>query len=494
MAVLLSKSKFQSGLQCLRRLWLEVHRPELATPLDPVTEALFAAGHEIGLVARQRFPGGVAIENAYYQHDQAVERTAELLKDSGVQALFEAAFLYDDVRVRVDILARGRRGRWKLIEVKSSSSLKPEHLTDIAIQRYVVEGAGLPVESTRLMRVDTAYVYDGKSLDPSSFLALEDATEEVAALLPTIPEVLAGQKAALAEPEEPGVEPGFQCASPYDCPFVAHCTASKPRYWVRRLPGLSRQRFQEFIGLGVEDIADIPDHIQLSDRQRRAVEATKTGRPWVSPDLGDELSCIEPPVSFLDFETIAPAIPRYGGTRPYQLAPFQWSLYTVGTDGRAIHDAFLHNADTDPRPAVAESLLSALRPDGPIVAYNASFEVECIRRLAEGVPDYADGLLGLLDRMVDLLAIVRKCYYHRDLLGSFSLKQLVPALVPDCAYSDLAIQDGAIASLEYLRMLSASDSAERQRIRADLLVYCERDTWAMVRVWEELGRLSKRGG
>ena len=489
---LLSKSKFLSGLQCSRRLWLEVHRPELAPPPDPQTEALFATGREVGELARQCFPRGVLVEEAYHQHDQAVERSAEVLGQAGVPAIFEAAFSHDGVCMRADILGRGEAG-WRLIEVKSSASLKDEHVPDLAVQHHVLSGCGVEVESDHLMRINTGYVYDGRRLDLGQLFTLDDATGAVAGMAGEVPDLLAEQRTLLASLDEPAVAPAFQCASPWNCPFTSHCTEDKPRYWVRRLPGIGRSRFEELVAAGIEDIADIPPSFGLTERQQRACMATRTGRPWVSADLGGELSAIVRPVRFLDFETIGPVIPRYPGTRPYQAIPFQWSLYTVTPSGSATHTSFLSDSDLDPRRELAESLLEALGDRGSIVAYNAGFETGIIQGLAEALPDRAARLLGLLDRVVDLLSILRRCYYHRDLLGSFSLKQVVPVLVPDCAYGDLAIQDGAVASLEYLRMLSAPDPEERDRIRASLLDYCQRDTWAMVRIWEELGKVAETG-
>jgi len=492
MVPFLSKSKFTAGIQCLRRLWLEVDRPELAPPLDPVTAALFATGTRVGELARQCFPGGALVENAYYEHDQATARTAELLRDPGVPAIFEAAFTREGVRIRVDVLRRSTSG-WQLVEVKSSSSLKAEHIPDLAIQHYVLAGCGVKPESDHLMHVDTGYVYDGQTMDAGKLLAIDGATDQVAEALDDLPAQLELQRQTLAGPDEPTVDPGYQCASPWECPYVDYCTRDKPRYWIKRLLGITRREFDELTASGMDDIRDIPDDYPLSERPARARQAAKSGRPWVSDRLGGELARVKTPIQFLDFETVSSAIPLYAGTRPYQVTPFQWSLYTVDRTGAMTDRSFLFDQDGDPRRAVAESLLTAIGTKGSIVAYNAGFEITVLRNLAEALPDLADRLLALLDRVVDLLTIVRRCYYHADLLGSFSLKQVVPVLVPDCSYGDLAIQDGSIASLEHLRMIAQADPQERQRIRTDLLDYCKRDTWAMVRVWEELGKLAGRG-
>jgi hypothetical protein len=192
----------------------------------------------------------------------------------------------------------------------------------------------------------------------------------------------------------------------------------------------------------------------------------------------------------LDFETIGPALPRYAGTRPYQNVPFQWSLHAMNKRGGVSHQGFLFDQDADPRRAVAESLLAAVRPQGTVLAYHAPFEIGVLRGLAEALPDHAAELLALTNRVADLLPIVRNCYCHPDMLGSYSLKRVVPALVPECAYDDLSVQEGGMASLTYLQMLAETDAAKRAELRQSLLDYCERDTWAMVRIWEELRKLA----
>jgi len=485
----LSKSKFVGGCQCLRRLWLECHRPELAAPIDLATQALFDAGAEVGALARDCFPGGVLVTEPYYEHDAAVARTAELMRDASIPALFEAAFMHEDIRIRVDVLERWPGGRYRLVEVKQSASVKDEHLLDLAIQDYVLMGCGVEVAGDALMHTNTDYVFDGKELALDELLAIEDATQAVADTMVDLPDLLATQKAVLAESEEPDVDPGFHGGGPWDCRFGEHCTSQKPKYWVRYLPGMNRRRLSELTELGVEEIADIPDDYPLSFQQSRAREATRTGEPWVCDDPAAELASIQYPIQFLDFETVSPAIPRYAGTHPYELVPFQWSLHTLDAGGSIDHKAYLCGEDRDPRSELAGALLKALDPRATVLAYSAGFEKRVLEGLAAALPDLAGELEALANRIEDLLVLVKQCYYHRDFLGSYSLKRVLPVMASDAAYDDLEIQDGSDASVQYLNMLSETDPEAREKIKAALLAYSERDTWAMVRIWQELCRL-----
>lgn len=223
----LSKSRFQSGLQCHKRLWLECYRRNLADPLTPERLALFNAGHHFGELARDYYRGGVLVAEDFRHSDAAQQTTARLLAD-GASCLYEAALYHDGVLVRVDIVRRLDEQGWQLIEVKSSTRLKPEHITDAAIQTYVARGAGLRVGDVRLLHlkpgssvpddsddVDAAY-------DPDDLFVVEDITAQVEEYLPQIPGLLAEMKTMLVA-ECPAIEVGEHCSQPYDCFFWGYC-------------------------------------------------------------------------------------------------------------------------------------------------------------------------------------------------------------------------------------------------------------------------------
>ena len=211
-----------------------------------------------------------------------------------------------------------------------------------------------------------------------------------------------------------------------------------------------------------------------------------SGLPFVGAHLAARLREIEFPASFLDFETINPAIPMYAGTRPYQRIPFQWSLHVRDEEGGLAHSEFLHDGDGDPREWFITSLLAAVPMEGSIVAYS-SYEQSMLRELARDFPCYRGPLLALVDRVIDLLQVVRSEYYHPGFHGSFSIKSVIPGLVPELAYDDLEIQEGAAASVSYAQLMEAdTPQAKADKVREALLSYCERDTEAMVRVFEAL--------
>jgi hypothetical protein len=210
----------------------------------------------------------------------------------------------------------------------------------------------------------------------------------------------------------------------------------------------------------------------------------------VEPALTKALAAFPSPLAFLDFETVSLAIPRWNGCRPWQNVPVQFSCHVEERGRGLVHHEWLADGSGDPRPVLAEALVAACG-GGPrrIVAYYASFERDCIRQLAEAVPRLAQELERIERRLVDLLPLIRNHVYHPDFSGSFSIKRTLPALVPGLSYADLEIREGETATLELMRLLFSGDElppGERAELREALLRYCERDTWAMVRMLERL--------
>ena len=285
----------------------------------------------------------------------------------------------------------------------------------------------------------------------------------------------------------PLIEIGRHCTRPYRCAFYGHCREGVPEHHIEQLPWASAGLLDQLYEAGIRDIRDIPDSFPgLSSLQQRVRDCVATGQPHVDPELRAALQEVTYPLHFLDFETFNPALPIYPGTRPYQVIPFQWSLHVRDRIGHLSHRAFLADGNVDPSDGFAKSLLDAVRFEGTIISYS-NYEQTIIRQMAADHPAFAERLLGLDDRFLDLLEVIRSFYYHPDFHGSYSLKAVFPALVPGAGYRDLAIQDGGQASLTFTQMIAAeTEEDEREGHREALLEYCKRDTEAMVRVFDAL--------
>lgn len=489
----LTKSRYIAGLQCLRRLWLVVHEP--LPHEEPAPGSPMDVGQEIGGKAHLLFPGGVLVREEPWQHAEAVPRTAELMNDAAVPAIFEAAFEYAGIRIRVDVMERLSPGTWGLREVKSSSGLKDHYLDDIALQMYVLRGAGIAVASIELLHVNTTYVRGPAGICWTDFFARMDVADAVAERLVDLPGHLPAMRESLGMLALPDAEPGKQCGTPYDCEFWDRCTANKPADWIHYLPRLSQARASELKARGIEAISAIPADFPLTSKQVIIRDATASGRPYVAPDLARLLRGYGPPTYYLDFEAMMPPTPLYEGTRPYQTLPFQWSLHAIADDGSLHYWEFLADGGDDPRRRFAETLIEALAAsDAPIVVYSA-YEQTRLKDLAGQFPDLSTGLNAVAARLVDLLPIVRGAVYHPEFRFSNSIKSVAPALCPGFGYDDLdSVADGAAASATFVRLASGclAGPEEANQLRAALRAYCRRDTLAMVEVHRALVKLARQ--
>ena len=469
-------------------MYLECRHRDLADPVSASQQALFDSGTSVGELARERFADGVLVEEQYFERRQAERTTQRLLADETIPALYEPAFSFEGVHTRVDILKRAEGSQFDLIEVKSSTGLKDVHVQDVAIQTHVLEGCGLPIRRTYLMRIDNNYVYQGGEHNLERLFALDDVTDRVRSFMETeMHDHLARMWESLGTADTLDIGTGRHCRSPYVCPFFGHCHGGEPEYPIRNLPNLRQPLELRLKEEGITDIREIPPGFAgLSDMHRRVRDSVIARRPYIGSGLCPSLSEIEFPAGFLDFEAFSPAVPVYVGTRPYEAIPFQWSLHILDSTGGLKHREFLADGDGDPRERFVISLLESVPPAGSLIAYS-SYEVTRLRALAGLFPKYEGPLLRLCDRVVDLMRIVRTEYYHPEFRGSFSIKSVLPALVPELAYDDLEISEGNAAAASYERLIAGDvPESEVAFVREALLEYCKRDTEAMVRVYESL--------
>jgi hypothetical protein len=531
-ALRLSKSRFTSGLQCHKQLWWKVHEPDAPELVpDPAQQAIFDQGTRVGEVARTYVPGGELVDLPHNAFAQRIAMTRELLA-SRAPAIYEASFIAGDVYAAVDILERDG-DRFRLIEVKSSTRLKAEHLPDVAIQLHVLRSSGLDVARAELMHLNRECAYP----DLEDLFVREDVTAAAEALQSGLPELIAGQLHMLAG-GLPDVPIGEHCRTPHECPFIGRCWKDVPEHHVSTLHRVPHGG-AGLIAQGFETIAELPPGglNAIQERQRLAVQ---TGCVIIEPGLAKALCVFEEPLAFLDFETVGLAIPVWDGCHPYDQVPVQFSCHRPAADGTIAHHEWLADGPGDPRPELAQALVAACRGARTVVAYNAHFERGRIELLAAAVPDLADDLLDIAARLADPLPIVRAHVYHPGFHGSFSLKSVLPALVPtvppevgpDLAptvesgasdnvgaglaparsaianpagggtptqsrpqspYDGLEVAEGATAAVELERLMFRGDAmtaVERLHLRDALLRYCAVDTMSMVRLLDRLRELA----
>ncbi len=444
----------------------------------------------MGEVARARFPGAVLIDLPHHQVEERVEATRRAL-DKGEPAIFEATFCEDGVVVAVDVLTREGRTH-TLIEVKSSTSIKAHHLWDVAVQAYVLRRAGVDVDAVEIMHLNDACRFP----ELADLFVREPISGRVRALFPQISNLISAQK-ALLEGSLPEVAVGKQCDQPYECPFKARCWPTLPRHHVETFYGLRRERSAQLDALGLTLVEEVPDSFPLTiiqDRQRRSVTE---GELQVEGDLAGALAPFRGRVAYLDFETVGPAIPVWEGFGPWQPHPVQFSCHIASPEGALEHVEWLADGPGDGRASMARVLVDALAGVDAVVAYNMPFEKKCLESLAAADPEYAPEIQAIVSKLRDLLPVVRDHVYHPDFLGSFSLKSVLPALVPGLNHASLEVSKGQTASALLYRLLFLGEpraSARRAALRKSLLKYCALDTLALVRLKERLEELADSRG
>ena len=214
----------------------------------------------------------------------------------------------------------------------------------------------------------------------------------------------------------------------------------------------------------------------------------------VAPCTANFISKISYPISFFDFETFSEPIPRFKDQKPNERIPFQYSLHIQNKQNENIntkenHFEFLGDYENDPRTNIVKSMIENIPKSGSIITYYQPFEKGVIKDLSEFCPNMREELLGINERIIDLMIPFAKGgYYHPEFEGSFSIKKVLPALCKnndELDYKNLNISNGGMASSAF-RELGNKTAEEIQQIREDLLKYCWLDTYAMYAIYNKL--------
>jgi len=478
--MVLSKTNFMLGLKCPRALWFKINQPATFPPLSESTRAVLNEGNRVGELARQLYPDGILLErdsDPRKMHAESIKalRLGVPLFESGM--LDERAQLY----ALPDILFPVGENVWDLYEVKSSTSVKPYHPKDVAFQRTVYESAGLRIRNTYLMHVNPDYVKDGP-LDLTQYFVAKNINREVARYLPHIRELVEGMQNIMSSENPPEIAAGQSCG---DCSMDPICWSDLPPFNVFTL-FRGRSVAFDLRSREILKIGDIPEDYSLNHNHSVQREAIISGQPQINKgNLKAFLDQIKFPVYFLDFETIAPAVPIFNGTRPYEAVPVQFSLHTLRNRRyKPDHVSFLADGSIDPRPDILLRLQKLLGSRGTILAYFADYEQRCISHMVRSVPEFKQWQSGITPRFVDLWKPFGNFdYYHPLQQGSTSMKKVLPVF-SDKTYKGLDIAEGMGARMEYMRAAfdPTCTEEEKQQIFRALEEYCGLDTYGMIEI------------
>ena len=492
--MIISKSDFLSFIDCSSYFWFRKKKPDVVTNSneDLFTERLKAQGQIVEIIARGLFPEAILIKEFGIE---AVKETKELL-DKGNKAFFQATFEFDGLLTMTDVLIWNDMFQaWDLYEIKASSPhevKKDKHLIDSSFQRIVLEGAGIRVANVYLIELNRDY-YLQEELDIDKLFTISEITTEVIDIEEGVKADIQAAKSLLDQPEPKDCSCKYKGRSRH-CQIFPYLYPETPDYSVYDFNsiGTSKKRLAALVDSGILSISDVPeDHDLLPKHKNQRWVHVNNDVIFDKAKIRTAFESLVYPLYFLDYETLPSAIPKFKGTYPYQQVVVQYSLHILNIDGKVEHREFLHYDNTTPIHIVSQRLRGDIGDEGSVVVWNRSFEGKCHKDLAEANPNLESFLLGLNDRIFDLMVMFKKQYYlHDDFRGKSSIKDVLPVMCPELSYSDLEISNGSLACMKYEEAIFGNIAEDEKKAILDgLLEYCKLDTWAMVRIFQELGNM-----
>lgn len=488
----LSKSDFLKYRTCPSYFWLWKYKP-VEVPDESSVEVRdnkFEQGNQVEAVARQLFPTGKLVDG----YNVTAKANTERLIADGAEILFQATVITDDnLLAMADVLEKNDDG-WILYEVKSSSSVKKDkHIPDMAFQKIAFEKAGYVINETRIIHLNKEFVRSGDTIDPSKYFVIANVDEQVNAILPEVRDQITLAIERMNDADEPTACPCRQKSRSNHCPAFSRFNPDIPEYSVYNISRMNGKKLESLVDDGIFHTTDIPDDFPLTPNQAMQVAIDKSGQPLIDKEkIQNELSALEYPLYFIDYESVNPAIPMLDGTHPHQQVVFQDSLHILDSP-----DAELRHTEHLCRVSSLESLLELvkqMREDigdtGSVIVWNKSFEKGRNAELGELFPEFKSFLDGVNERIYDLMDVFRKNYYvDPGFHGSNSIKDVLPVLAPQLSYKDLEIGKGDLASVRWYEIVTNEDPSDADQVFNDLLAYCKLDTLAMVEIFNVLRKL-----
>lgn len=487
---LLTKSDYMLFLRHPAWLWLKKHDKSKLPPVDTATQALFDTGHDFEKYAESLFPDGVTLGFSDCGEYRSLPLRTSMAIESGAKTIFQGRFEANGLTFIGDVIQVVGENEVDLYEIKSSTRVKDEHLYDLAFQMVVLEKCGYRLNNIGVAHVNNEYVREGQ-INPRGLVTIVDVTNQVQLLREYTLEKITEAIEVISTPSHPDFSPsrcGLGCLS--DWLVVYRNLYNLEEGSIYDLCRLTPELVGELESRGIKRIFDIPVDIPLNKFQSRQVEVVKSGQVHSEPEvISAILNRYQYPLYFLDYETLSSAVPDFDGLHPYEQIPFQYSLHAIDSPGGALcHLDYLHLDSSNPAHLLINRLKQDIGDTGSIVAWNSTFEKGCNTRLARLCPEYAEFLINLNSRIVDLAdPFSAGLYVDKDFLGKYSIKNVLPVLVPELSYAELAIHEGGTAQRVWMdAFLYGKQIGDIEAIKSNLLRYCELDTLAMVRIYEYL--------
>ena len=468
---------------------MQVYHPQWAKAYTDQEKNLFEQGYQIQKSAQKFFSGGISIQAPYWDFQESFLQTQQALQQSPPY-IYEACFSHNQMVVRVDILEI-QKEYFNIIEVKSSSSVKEDHILDIAIQKYILDLCKCKIQKCFVVHINKECIYPNMQ----NLFIQKDVTSEVLSLEESIHKKVKELKNILSQKNIPEVEIGPHCKKPYPCRFIPHCWKSIKSPSVFDIPQIGEKSWDYYKEKKIK-LSCIPDK-ELDARQIIYKKTQLSGQPYIEKEvIQKELSQWKLPFYYLDFETLASPVPYLKGTQPFQDIPFQFHCLkqiSIKEKAESQEGSYLHTNRQDPRRDVVQHLVRFIQEEGSIIAYYKNFESKQLKNLAKQFPEFQKKLLSIESRLKDPLPLLRSSVCYKEFGSSWSLKSVAPVLLGDqWSYSGLEVQDGLKAQRMFLKMISLENNhLEKKKIQKSLIQYCRQDTWCLALIVQWLFKTAK---
>lgn len=480
----LTKSNFLTYLDAPMHLWA-VENNKIEKTLSVYEQHLMTEGYTAEKLAKQH------LQNLVDQN-----QTTELI--------WQQTYTDKNYEAKADALLHNTiTNTYDIYEIKSSTSVDKLNLYDVTFQ-FLVLNKQIKINKISILHLNNEYVRFG-ALNIDTLFVAEDVTAEVKKLLEEVDtqkekalQVLNTDNSTTASNIQP-------CLNPKTCICKSLCHPNLPAFSIFDIPNLSPKKKQALLDIGISQAQDIPDNFKLSYKQNLVKEVAKTNQAIINTDaIRHELEHLTYPLYFLDYETYNSAIPLHDGYHPQQQMVFQYSLHKLESlssgptqDTHLIHTQYLATDTTEPSLNLLQQLKCDIGQTGSILVWNKSFEATRNKELAQIHPEFIDFLMDINERMYDLADSIKEGFYvHPKIKGSWSIKDVLPVMVPHLSYQGLNVNKGDQAMISWWKMingegLGGDGGNSKSQIANDLLEYCKLDTLAMVEIWRSLAEQAR---
>ncbi len=476
---ILSKTSFLKSVQCTKAFFLYKNHYQLKDSLPKEKQAVFNRGHQVGTLAQSLFPGGIDVSPSHVsKFNDSVKRTRELI-EQGQKVIYEAAFVFNDVLVAIDILVN-ENDKWFAYEVKSSLKISAAYVMDAALQYYVISNCLPNLEDFFLVTMNAYYVLEDK-LDVQGLFKIKSVKADAEKNVEFITYHIQQAKNILVSDTLPKIEIGEKCFAPYQCDFYGTCWKHIPVNNIFEFSGISKKQAQAWFEQGFHTLYYIPEE-ELNANTKLMVQAYKNHTEIINkPALQQFFKKIKYPVAFFDAEMFAPAIPQYKGTTPFEAMPFLFSWHGM-SDERSMpqHTYFYQEENKYAGKQLLDFLINEAEKVNTILVFDTAQELKALSAVVRHLPEYKKQIDILKNKLIDFSDIFTKLwYYHPQTKGSMSLKKIYESVFGKSIFDDLAIKSGLLASYKYDEYLKETDLFEREELKNNLIEYCKTDTQAM---------------